>query len=440
MDPLNIGILMFVLLILFLFSGHPLSFVFGGLATGFGLVFWGANIFPMFINRIYGNMQDFILLAITLFIFMGNLLSASGIADGLFKALRQALGHITGSLGIIVMIVCILFAACTGVIGASVVTMGLLAGPILLKYGYDKSLTAGIIGSGGTLGILIPPSIMLVVMGNQASLSVGSLFMGAVIPGLILGFAYILYLIVRVGINPGLAPAMPYSEVCNVPLSIRIKDVVIYALPPLILVLTVLGSIFTGIATPTEASAVGAFVTFLMMFLYRKFSWEALRQAVFETAKTTTMVVFMLATASCFTAVFLGLGCGDAIVEVILGMGLGRWGTLALMMAILVLLGCFIDWIAIVMITFPIFLPIAHELGFSILWFVILSAVTLQTSFLTPPFGYALFYIFGLPLKGMTQGSVIKGNAPFVPIILVVISICIFFPEVILWLPSKMIN
>lgn len=440
MDPLVIGILMFSFIVFFLFTGHPLSFVFGGLATIFGLIFWGPNIFPMFINRIYGNMSNFILLAITLFIFMGNLLSASGIADGLFKALRHAVGHVTGSLGVIVMVVCILFAACTGVIGASVVTMGLLAGPILIKYGYDKSLTAGIIGSGGTLGILIPPSIMLVVMANQAGLSVGSLFMSAAVPGVLLGFAYILYLTIRCLINPGLAPAMPVEEVKDIPLAKRIRDVVIYAIPPLLLMFTVLGSIFTGVATPTEASGVGAFVTFLMMFLYGKFSWKALKEAVYDTAKTTTMVIFMLATASCFTSVFLGLGCGDAIVGLILGMGLGKWGTLALMMLILVVLGCFIDWIAIVMIAFPIFLPIAAQLGFNPLWFVTLTAITLQTSFLTPPFGYALFYIFGLPLKDMTQGHVIKGNAPFVPIILGVIALCVAFPQIVLWLPSIMLN
>jgi tripartite ATP-independent transporter DctM subunit len=440
MDPLTIGILMFALLLIFILLGHHIAFIFGGLATIFGYFFWGPNIFPMFMSRIYGNMSDFILLAITLFIFMGNLLSSSGIAEGLFMALRQVIGRITGSLGISVIIVCILFAACTGVIGASVVTMGLLAGPILIRYGYRRDLATGIIGAGGTLGILIPPSIMLVIMGSQSNQSVGRLFMAAAVPGVILGFLYVAYVALRCFLNPEIGPPMPKEEIEKIPIGKRIKDLFLYAIPPLLLILTVLGSIFTGVATPTEASGVGAFVTFLMMILYRRFSWKALREAVFETAKTTTMVVFMLTTASCFTAVFLGLGCGDAIVEKILSLALGRWGTLSLMLGIVIILGCFIDWLAIVLITFPIFLPIVNELGFNELWFITLCAVALQTSFLTPPFGYALFYIFGLKLPGVTQVDVIKGSAPFIPLIILIIILVIVFPDIVLWLPGLMIR
>lgn len=440
MDPLTIGILMFGLLLLFILSGHPIAFIFGGLATFFGYFFWGPNIFPMFMSRIYGNMSDFILLAITLFIFMGNLLSSSGIAEGLFTALRQVMGKITGSLGISVILVCILFAACTGVVGASVVTMGLLAGPILIKHGYQRALTTGIIGAGGTLGILIPPSIMLVIMGAQSGQSVGKLFMAATIPGILLGLLYVSYVWLRCFLNPKLGPPMPKEEIDKIPTKKKIKDLFLYAIPPLLLILTVLGTIFAGVATPTEASGVGAFVTFLMMILYGKFSWSALREAVFETAKTTTMVVFMLATASCFTAVFLGLGCGDAIVEKIISLDLGNWGTLALMLGLIIVLGCFIDWIAIVLITFPIFLPIIKEIGFNELWFIVLCAITLQTSFLTPPFGYALFYIFGLKLPGVTQGDVVRGNIPFVPLIIIIITLTILFPQLILWLPGLMIK
>lgn len=440
MDPLNIGILMFGFLLFFILLGHPIVFIFGGLATFFGYFFWGPNIFPMFMSRIYGNMSDFILLAITLFIFMGNLLSSSGIAEGLFAALRQVIGRMTGSLGISVVLVSILFAACTGVIGASVVTMGLLAGPILLKYGYDKSLTTGIIGAGGTLGILIPPSIMLVIMGAQSGQSVGKLFMAATVPGVLLGLLYVVYVAMRCFLNPKLGPPMPKEEMDSISTKKKIRDLFVYTIPPLLLILAVLGSIFTGIATPTEASGVGAFVTFLMMFVYKRFSWKALREAVFETAKTTTMVVFMLTTASCFTAVFLGLGCGDAIVKTILSLEIGRWGTLALMLGLVILLGCFIDWMAIVLITFPIFLPIIKELGFNELWFITLNAIALQTSFLTPPFGYALFYIFGLKLPNVSQGDVIKGNAPFVPLIIIIMILTIIYPNTVMWLPNMMIK
>lgn len=440
MDPLTIAIIMFALLIILILSGHPLAFVFGELATFFGLIFWGPNVFNVFINRIYGNMSDFILLAITLFILMGNLLSSSGIAEGLFSALRQIIGKTTGSLGIAVIIVCIIFAACTGVIGASIVTMGLLAGPVLLKYGYDKSLTTGIIGAGGTLGILIPPSIMLVVMGAQSNQSVGKLFAAAIIPGLLLGFMYITYVILRCRLNPKLGPPIPKEEIDKIPIKKRIKNLFIYAIPPILLILAVLGSIFTGVATPTEASGVGAFITLLMMVLYGKFNWKVLKSAVYETAKTTTMVLFMLTTASCFIAVFLGLGCGDAIVKSVLALGFGKWGTLFVMLGILVVLGCFIDWIAIVLITFPIFLPIANAVGFNELWFITLCAVALQTSFLTPPFGYALFYIFGLRLPSVSQEDVIRGNLPFVPLIIIAIALVIIFPQLSLWLPGLMIK
>jgi len=432
---LLIGILMFAILLFFIFSGHPVAFIFGGLATIFALILWPQAL-NIFIHKIYSSMNNYVLLAITLFVFMGNLLSCSGIADGLFESLQNLIGHKRGSLGVIVISICILFAACTGVVGASVVTMGLLSGPVLLKYGYKKSLTAGIIGAGGSLGILIPPSVMLVVMASQTNtVSVGKLFAAAIIPGLILGFSYIAYILVISRLHPEFTPTIPKEEIRKTPISTRVMNVVIYTMPPLLLIFSVLGSIFMGIATPTEASGIGSFVAFLMMVFYRKFNLRVFKNAIYETAKTTTMVCFMLATASCFAAVFQGIGAGEAMINFIIGLEIGKWGTLLLMMSILVILGCFIDWIAIVIITFPIFLPIAGNLGFNMVWFVTLIALVLQTSFITPPFGNALFYLFGLPLD-ISQKDVIKGNLPFVPIILIVTALVIIFPEMILWLPN----
>ena len=440
MSPLIIGILMFVALIVFLFMGHPLAFVLAGIGTVFGFFFWGPSVFPMFINRIYGTMNNFTLVAITLFVFMGNLLSMSGIADGLFMALQQIIGRVKGGLGLAVIAVCIVFAACTGIIGASVVTMALLAAPVLLKRGYDKQLTMGMIAAGGSLGILIPPSIMLVIMGDQAQLSVGKLFMSAIIPGIALGIIYMIYIGVRCGLNPKLGPPMPKEEFYAIPMTKRLRDLVIYAVPPIILILAVLGSIFTGVATPTEASGVGAFVTFLMILGYRKFTWKGTRDTIYQSAKTTTMVIIILVGASCFTGVFLGLGCGQAMVAALMGAGLSKWVLYAIMMLILMVLGMFIDWIGIVMITFPLFLPIAQTLGFDTLWFVTMMAVNLQMSFLTPPFGYALFYLNGLKLPGITLGDIYRGIVPFVFMQLIGLAVCTIFPQSALWLPSLMIT
>lgn len=433
-DALLLGILMFVFLLLLIFSGHPIAFIFGGLATIFSLLYWPQAL-NVFIHKIFSVMNDFVLLAIPLFVFMGNLLSCSGIGDKLFEALQNLIGHKKGSLGIIVTFISILFAACTGVVGASVVTMGLLAGPVLIKYGYNKSLTAGIIGSGGSLGILIPPSIMLVVMASQTNaVSVGKLFAGAILPGLLLGISYMIYIIIISTIHPEFAPAVPKEAIAKTSIGKRVTDVLIYTMPPLLLIFSVLGSIFLGIATPTEASGIGAFVAFLMMIFYRKFTITSFMDAIYDTAKTTTMVCFMLATSSCFAAVFQGIGAGNAMVNFIIGMEVGKWGVLAIMLAIVVVLGCFIDWIAIVMITFPIFLPIAQSFGFDMVWFVTLIALVLQTSFITPPFGNALFYLMGLPL-GISQKEVIYGNLPFVPIMLAVTLLTILFPGIITWLP-----
>ncbi|MBU2643514.1 TRAP transporter large permease subunit [bacterium] len=435
-----ITIMMFASLLIGIFMGHPLAFVLGGLATIFGYISWGPEIFSLFINRIYGTMDNYVLLAIPLFIFMAQFLDTSGVTIELFKALRYLLGPMRGGIGVTVVIVSTIFAACTGIVGASIVTMGLLALPMMLEYGYQKELSCGSISAAGTLGILIPPSIMLVLMASEATLSVGKLFAGAVFPGIILSTLYLGYIIIRCIINPELGPAMSKEERGNVTNAEIYRMVMKSLVPPMILIAGVLGSIFSGIATPTEASGVGAFLAFLMVIAYRKFTWTSLVDAIKKTTQTSTMVVFLLCGATCFTGTFLGAGGEQVVTDFILGLGLGKWGTFWVMMGIVFILGMFLDWIGIVLICFPIFLPMGKALGFDPIWFVVMIAVNLQASFLTPPFGYALFYIKGVAPEGVELTHIYRGIIPFVLLMLVGLIICAAFPSAVLWLPSLIVK
>jgi len=437
LSPALVTFLMFAGLLIGLFMGHPLAFILGGLAVIFGLMSWGVAGLFVFANRIVGIMDNFILAAIPMFIFMANLLQHSGVADNLFLSLRYLLGPVRGGVAMAVVVVCTVFAACTGVIGASVVTMALLALPMMLKYGYDKSLAAGTICAGGTLGILIPPSIMLVLMGDQTGLSVGKLFLGGLFPGVILSFLYLTYIAIVCGRRPELGPPLSMEERMAVPVRKRISMAAVNLVPPTLLIIGVLGSIFSGIATPTEASGVGAFLALLMTIAYRRFSWQMFKEVVLSTGRTVSMVMLVLVGASCFTGVFLGIGGGDVLTDLIMTLGMGnKWLILFIMMLIIFILGALIDWIGIIYITFPIFLPIVDKLGFDQLWFVICVSVNLQNSFLTPPFGYALFYLKGVAPPEVTTEAIYKGIFPFIILMLIGLSICILFPSWVLYLPN----
>jgi tripartite ATP-independent transporter DctM subunit len=440
MSPEFITIGMFGGLLIGLFMGHPLAFVLGGLAMIFGYIGWGPSCFYMFINRTWGIMDNYILVCIPLFIFMAQLLDQSGVAEDLFDTMRHVFGPIRGGIAIAVVVVSTLFGACTGIIGASVVTMGLLSLPVMLKYGYNKKLASGAICAGGTLGILIPPSIMLVVMADQAALSLGKLFAGAIIPGLILSTLYISYILIRCWFKPQDGPALSMEE-RNAVSTKRLTLMVIKSmLPPMILILGVLGSIFAGIATPTEAAGVGAALAFLMTIAYGRFTWSGLKTSVVNTAKTTSMVIIVLVGAACFASVFMGSGGGDVVRDFIIGIGFGKWGTFIIMMIILFILGMFIDWIGIIMITFPIFLPLAAELGFDKVWFVVALAVMLQDSFLTPPFGYALFYLKGVAPPEVKTADIFWGAFPFWRLMEVGLIIVVIWPETITWLASVLVK
>jgi tripartite ATP-independent transporter DctM subunit len=439
-NPQVFAILMFSGLLVGLFMGHPLAFILGGLAVIFGWIGWGPQAFYMFANRIYGVMNSYILVAVPLFILMAQFLDLGGIAEKLFNSMRYVFGAIRGGIAITVVVVSTLFAACTGIIGASVVTMGLIALPLMLKYGYSKRLATGVVCGGGTLGILIPPSIMLIVMADLSELSVGRVFAGAIIPGLILGGLYISYIFIKCYLNPQLAPSLSAEERS----AISTRDILLMTMksifPVSILVIGVLGSIFSGIATPTEAAGVGSFFAFLLMVVYGRFTWRILYKAALETAKITSMVLIVLCGATCFTGVFMGVG-GDKVVSgMILGVGFGKWGTFIIMMVIFFVLGMFVDWIAITMICFPIFLPIANQLGFDKLWFVVIVAVMLQDSFLTPPFGAALFYLKGVAPKEVSTSDIYWGAFPFWRLMELGLIICCLFPQTITWLPKILVK
>ena len=440
LSPELMTALMFGGLIIGLLLGHPLGFVMGGLAVIFGLIGWGPGCFGMFMNKIYTFMDSYLLVAVPMFILMAQILERSGVTEKLFTALRYLFGPVRGGLAVAVVVVSTLFAACTGIIGASVVTMGIVALPYMLKYGYDKRMSCGCVAAGGTLGILIPPSLMLIFMADLSGLSIGKLFAGALIPGFILSALYIVYILIKCYINPDAGPPISAEEralVSKRELAVMLLKSMV---PPTVLICGVLLSIFMGIATPTEASGIGAFLALVLTIAYGNFTWRGLYESMLQAGKTTSMVLILIIGATCFTGVLIGIGGGDVISGLILNVGFGKWGTFVIMMLILFVLGLFIDYIGILILTFPIFLPIAESLGFDQLWFVVTIAVMLQDSFLTPPFGGALFYLRGVAPPEISIGDIYWGAFPFWRLMELGLIIVVVFPQTILWLPSLIVQ
>jgi len=441
MSPELLTVLMFGSLIALIALGHPLAYTLAAVAMLFGLIDNGFDLpalFDMFANNSWGLMQNYVIVAVPLFIMMAQVLDRSRVADKLFESLYIVLGGLKGGLGLAVVFVSTVFAATTGIIGASVVAMGLLAGPALVNKGYQKELTSGIICASGTLGILIPPSIMLVVYGGLTGYketSVGNLFAGAIFPGLILSALYFLYIIVRCYLNPTLGPPIPESDrthTASQKWAMTLKSLI----PPMALILTVMGAILTGVATPTEAAALGVVGAMILALANKTFNWKVLKEAGLATYKTTAMIMMLFIGGKWFSTVFLSMGGGDVVADFLLGTGLNRFVVLFIMMAIVFFMGMFIDWAAILLVTVPIFTPIAMELDFNPLWFALLMCVNLQTSFLTPPFGYALFYFKGVAPPEISISHIYRGIIPFVILQLVGLSLMVIFPDIITWLPS----
>ncbi len=433
---------MFGTLILAITFGHPLAYTLAAVAALFGLIDNGFAIpalFEMFVNNTWGLMNNYTLVAIPLFILMAQLLDRSKVSDALFESLYVVLGGIKGGLGLAVVVVCTVFAATTGIIGASVVAMGLLATPALINKGYQKELTAGIICASGTLGILIPPSIMMVVYGGLTGMketSVGNLFAGAIFPGLVLAGLYFLYIFVRCNINPQLGPPISKKEASGYTAAQKWAMTLKSLVPPLALILAVMGTILAGVATPTEAAGLGALGALILAFFNKKLNLTVLKESAFATLRTTSMVMMLFIGGKFFSTVFLSMGGGDVVADLLIGSGMNRWLILFLMMGIVFIMGMFIDWAAILLITVPVFMPIAMELDFDPLWFSLLMCVNLQTSFLTPPFGYALFYFKGVAPEGYTMMHVYRGIIPFVLLQIVSIALLCIFPQLVTWLPA----
>lgn len=441
MSPELLTVLMFASLVVSIALGHPLAITLAAVATLFGLIDNGFNLMglmDLFANNNWGLMQNYTLVAVPLFIFMAQILDRSKVSEGLFDALYIVMGGLRGGLGMAVILVSTVFAATTGIIGASVVAMGLMAGPALLRRGYERGLAAGIICSSGTLGILIPPSIMLVVYGGLTGLretSVGNLFAAAIMPGLLLSGLYFLYVMVRCGINPKMGPPIP-KEDRTATLGQKFTMTAKNFVPPFGLILIVMGTILAGMATPTEAAALGCVGALVLALCNRKLNWEVLNQASVATLRTTAMIMMLFVGGKLFSVVFLSMGGGWVVSDLLLGLDVSPYVVLGIMMLVVFILGMFIDWAAILLVVVPIFTPIAMDLGFDPLWFAMLICVNLQTSFLTPPFGYALFYFKGVAPPEYTMADVYRGILPFVAIQILGLGLMILFPQIITWLPK----
>ena len=422
-------------------TGYPLAFIVGILALVFGYIAFGDAVIKVLYVRMFGLITTYVILAAPLFIFMGAMIERSGIAAGMYKALYLWLGGLRGGLAAVTVLIGTILAASVGIIGASVTMLTLIALPSMIQRGYSKSIASGAVCAGGTLGILIPPSVMLVIYGPTAGVSVGKLFMGAFMPGFLLSVCYISYILIRCYFQPMAGPSVPPEE-RRVPFSRKTIMLASSMLPPVILILSVLGTIYFGIAPPTEAAAMGAICATILAIAYRRFSWRVLREATMQTVKITSMIILIGSMAFMYTGVFIGAGCGDVLKEVISDAPGGKWGAFGMIMFIVFILGYFIDWIGIIFILVPIITPISSELGFNPVWFSIMMCINLQTSFMTPPFAGAIFFLKGAaaPELGVTMGDIIRGVFPFIGLILLTLGLCVVFPQIILWLPSQMIR
>lgn len=420
------GIIMFAVALLMLMLGFPVAFTFAGVALFFGVWSEGFELFAFMPYRIQSIMQNTILMAIPLFVFMGVVLQKTKLAEQLLESMAQLFGRVNGGVAISTILVGALLAASTGVVGASVVAMGLISLPCMLKYNYDKALSCGTICASGTLGQIVPPSIILIILGDVLGLPVGDLFKAAVAPGVILIALYIGYILFVTTRDPSKAPAMPVNHDA---LSTKLQQALMSIVPPLALIGVVLGSIFTGIATPTESSALGGVGALMLAMAYRQFSWQMLWDSARETITVTAMVFAILLGATAFSMSFSYTGGDTLLEEWLLSLPGEKWGFLILTMVVILVLGFFIDFVEISFIIVPVLAPVAEALGISMVWFAILIAMNLQTSFLTPPFGFSLFYLKGVAPAGIKTTDIYRGVLPFIAIQVAVVVALLVKPE-----------
>ncbi len=432
-----------------LFTGFPIAWILGGLSLIFAalgiflshvfdvdtflLADWSR--FAILVDRIWNQMENWVLVSLPMFVFMGLMLDRSGVAETMMRNFVSLFGRFNGGLALTVVLIGILFAASTGIVGASVVLLAVLSLPVMLQQGYSRQLAAGVVAASGTLGILIPPSIMLVIMADQLGLSVGDLFMGAVFPGLLLGLLYLVYVLAVGALFPKVAPAPRDLEPVSWAL---IRSTLVSVLAPFFLILAVLGSIFAGIATPTEASGLGAFGATLLAAANGRLSVATLREVGRETMLTTAFIFGIFLGATAFALVMRALGGDELVAEALKSLPFGPNGIVIFILLIAFVAGFFLDWLEITLIILPLVAPVVKDLGFELTWFVVLFAVCLQTSFLTPPVGFSLFYLKGVAPKGITTLDIYKGIVPFVVLQLVSLAVVFTWPQLVLWLPAKM--
>ncbi|MDA3833029.1 MAG: TRAP transporter large permease subunit [Spirochaetales bacterium] len=415
-------------------GGVHLAFVLVFLAVVFGLIFQGPMIFALSMFNIFGVMQSEIMIAVPLFVFMGLLLDKSGVAEKIFQSLYEVFGPVRGGLAIATVVTCAVFASCTGVIAATVATMTLLAVPPMLKRKYDKGLATGVVCAGGSLGILIPPSVMLIMYGPMANLSVAKLFAAALFPGLLLSFLYIAYIVILCVVSKSSAPAIGAAEIKAIGPG-RFRRAAWNMLPAVFLVGSVLGLIIGGVTTPTEGAGIGALAAMILTAINKELNLKNLKAATEGTLIITSMVMFIIIFSGIYNSVFLFLGGGVLIKTALLALPFGKWFILALMMFILFLGGFFISWQGLLYIVIPIFLPVVETLGFDPLWFAILVCLNLQMSLLTPPFAYSIFFVKGVAPPEVSTMDIYRGVVPFVGMQAFAVGLCVIFPEIILWLP-----
>jgi len=424
---------MFVSLIVLLMLGYPVAFTLGAIAFLFGGIFLGFDFFKLLPLNIWGVMTNFTLIAVPLFIFMGVILDKSGLAEDLLETMGLLFGRLRGGLALSVVFVGALLAATTGVVGATVVTMGIIALPTMLKHGYSPQLASGTIAAAGTLGQIIPPSIILILLGDIMGVPVGRLFIGAVMPGILLVLLFCLYIAMLAWLKPQVAPVLNSDKSEKL-----MRRVLFSLLPPLSLVVAVLGSIFFGIASPTESAAVGALGAIILAIMHNKLSMKNLRASMQLTTRLTSMVFLILVGATAFGLVFRGMGGDTLMLDIMTNLPGGKWGFLIVSMLLIFLLGFFLDFLQICFIVVPILTPIAKYLQIDPLWFAVLIAVNLQTSFLTPPFGFSLFYLKAVAPVQVRIEHIYKGIVPFVSLQLIGLILLVLFPAIILWLPNLM--
>ena len=441
-----LALAMLIAFIGLVFTGIPVAWILAGLAIAFtaiAIIFQVDFQIPVSVDwaytsitieRVYSVMESWVLVALPMFIFMGFLLDKSGIANQLMTSLARMFGRINGGLAISIAIIGVLLAATTGIIGASVVLLALLGLPVMLRQGYAQSLSTGVVCAVGTLGILIPPSIMLVLMADRMTLPVGDLFLGAVFPGLLLGGMYIAYITIKGILDPASAPKAANEDKIGLR---EIYDLAVAIVPPALLIFAVLGSIFFGVATPTEAAGVGAAGALLLTFLKGNLTREVLRDVIRETTKTTGFIFAILIGATAYSLVLRGLGGDELIERTLLGLPFGPMGIIAMILLTTFIMGFFLDWIELTLIILPLVAPVVASLGFDPIWFTVLFGVCLQTSFLTPPVGFAIFYLKGVAPTDIKATTIYKGVVPFIALQLIGLLLIFFFDEIVTWLPQR---